>query len=174
MAKVSLSKITPVRDIKTVTININGQDIEVAQYLPVAKKAELIETVLNQTLDDTGFLNPTKMEISFTIQVIKYYTSISITEKMIEDSAKTYDLLIMNGIIDAIVNAIPKDEYDSLFDTVEEAAKHTVSYMTSFAGMMKSASEDYKNTEMNVDKLVETLKDPEQIGFVKAVLDKMG
>ena len=47
MAKVSLSKITPVRDIKAVSININGQDIEVAQYLPVAKKAELIETVLN-------------------------------------------------------------------------------------------------------------------------------
>lgn len=174
MAKVSLSKIAPIKKVDPMTIPIEGQEITVIQYMPVADKMKIVETVLNETIDDTGFFNPMRMEIFTTLEILKAYTNISITDKMMEDPSKVYDLLVLNKIIDIVVTAIPADEYDYVFDAVEEAALHMTKYMDSFVGMMKTVTTDYSTTKMNVDNLLTDLGDPAKIGLVKDILEKIG
>lgn len=174
MAKISLNSITPIKKVDSIKIKIGEQEIEVLQYLPVNDKLALAERVLNMTLDDTGFLNPVRLEIYTYLEIIRTYTNISITDKMIENAPKTYDLLEMNHILVEVVNAIPEEEYNALIGMIEDSAEHTVKYLTSFVGMMKTVSQDYDATKMNVDEIMNTLDDPDKIGLVKDILDKIG
>ena len=174
MAKISLNSITPIKKVNSIKIKIGEQEIEVLQYLPVNDKLALAERVLNMTLDDTGFLNPVRLEVYTYLEIIRTYTNISITDKMIENAPKTYDLLEMNHILVEVVNAIPEEEYNALIGMIEDSAEHTVKYLTSFVGMMKTVSQDYNATKMNVDEIMNTLDDPDKIGLVKDILDKIG
>ena len=174
MAKISLNSITPIKKVDSIKIKIGEQEIEVLQYLPVNDKLALAERVLNMTLDDTGFLNPVRLEVYTYLEIIRTYTNISITDKMIENAPKTYDLLEMNHILVEVVNAIPEEEYNTLIGMIEDSAEHTVKYLTSFVGMMKTVSQDYDATKMNVDEIMNTLDDPDKIGLVKDILDKIG
>lgn len=174
MAKITLSKITPIKKVEPKTITIADQEIVIIQYLPTEEKIAFVERVLSDTVDATGFFNPMRMEILFNIEIVKTYTNISITDKMMEDVAKLYDLFNLNGILDAVLATVPETEYNSLFDTVEECALHIVNYNNSFAGMVKNVIADYKATDMNVDKIMATLDDPQKIGLVQDILQKLG
>lgn len=134
----------------------------------------MIERILNSTVDTTGFLNPVRLEVFSVLEIINTYTNINITEKMMDNAPKTYDSLMINGIIDKIIEAIPEDEYNAVFDAIEECAEHTVSYMNSFVGMMKTVNENYNMAGMNIEEMMSSLGDPDKIGFVKEVLEKIG
>lgn len=174
MAKISLSKITPIKKVEPQIITIGDQNIEVVQYLPVQEKMEMLEYILNHTIDETGFFNPTRLEVFFTLFMIKTYTNISITDKMIEEAPKTYDLLEMNGIIEKVIAAIPEQEYADILETVDKTSQHVVTHLNSFAGMMKSVLADYQATQMDVEALTKALSDPNQVGLIKDVIAKMG
>ena len=116
MAKISLSKIAPIKKIDPVTIKIGEEEVIVTQYLSTDDKIALIERVLNVTVDDTGFFNPMRLEVYFHLEIIRTYTNISITDNMMANPTKTYDLLIMNQILDAVLEAIPEEEYEFLFN----------------------------------------------------------
>ena len=174
MAKVSLNKLIPIKSVEAVNITIGENEIIIEQYLPMADKAALVERVLNTVLDETGYVNPMRLEVIFNIEVIKTYTNISITDKMMENPAKVYDMLILNDILSQVLSNIPKDEYEDLFNYVDEAACHTVNYLNSFAGMMKTITENYDTTKMNVEDIMKTLDDPDKVGLVKDILDKIG
>lgn len=174
MAKISLNKLITIRKVEPVTITINEQEVVIAQYLPMEEKAKFTEEILNRVVDETGFFNPARLETYFNIMIVKYYTNISITDKMLDEASKTYDLLEMNDIFAEVIHNIPEGEYEMLFETVEESAKHAVEYLNSFVGMLRTISADYSATKMNVDEILNTLGDPNQIGLVKDILDKIG
>lgn len=174
MAKVSLTSITPIKKVDPITIDINGQTVTVEQYLPINDKLAIVEKVLAQTIDDTGFLNPVRLQVYTELEILRAYTNISITDKMMADAAKTYDLLRLNGILDNVIKSIPVEEYDTVFDAIDDSANHTVKYLTSFLGMIKTVQDNYNTSEMNVENLMQTLGDPNQIGLVKDILEKIG
>ena len=174
MAKISFNKLTPIKSVEPITITIGENEIIVERYLPMAEKGAFAERVLNAVIDDTGFVNPMRLDVMFHIELVKTYTNISITEKMMENPAKVYDMLIINNILSAVLEAIPNEEYEDLINDVDECACHTVNYLNSFAGMMKNITANYGTTEMNVEKIMQTLGDPNQIGLVKDILDKIG
>lgn len=174
MAKVSFKSVTPIKKVEPQVIKINEQDIEIAQYLPVNDKLALVERVLNLTIDDTGFLNPVRLEVYTILEIVKTYTNISITDKMMDNAQNTYDLLTINGVFDAVIAAIPEEEYDAVFDAVEDCAEHSVKYLNSFVGMMKTISSDYDATKLNVEEIMKILDQPDKVGLVKDILDKIG
>lgn len=176
MAKtnISVSKITPIKQVNPIMVNINEQEVEIIQYLPVQDKLAMIERILNYTIDNTGFLNPVRLEVYTVLEIISTYTNINITEKMMENAPKTYDSFMINGIIDAVIEAIPEDEYNAVFDAIEDCAEHTVNYLNSFAGIMKTVTTDYEAAKMDVDGLMQDLGDPDKIGLVKDILEKIG
>ena len=174
MAKISFNKLTPIKSVDPTVVTIGENEITVERYLPMADKASFVERVLNAVIDDTGFINPMRLDVMFHIELIKTYTNISITDKMMENPSKVYDLLMLNHILSAVLEAIPEEEYEDLMNDVGECAKHTVDYLNSFAGMIKNVVANYDATKMNVEEIMKTLDDPEKIGLVKDVLDKIG
>lgn len=174
MAKISFNKLTPIKSVDSTIVNIGENEITVERYLPMADKAAFVERVLNAVIDDTGFINPMRLDVMFHIELIKTYTNISITDKMMENPSKVYDLLVLNNILSSVLEVIPEEEYEDLMNDVGECAKHTVDYLNSFAGMIKNVVTNYDTTKMNVEEIMKTLDDPEKIGLVKDILDKIG
>lgn len=174
MAKVTFNKLTPIKKLDNKIITINEQEIEVIQYLPTAEKGTLIERVLSLAIDETGFYSPIRLEVAFHIELVKTYTNISITDKMLEDPAKVYDLLVLNEILPAIIEAIPENEYNMLFDSVEECCDQVAQYSNSFLGVLRSTQSDFNITSESIANMMGTLHDPESIGLVKDVLEKLG
>ena len=174
MAKISFNKLTPIKSVDPTIVTIGENEITVERYLPMADKAAFVERVLNTVIDDTGFINPMRLDVMFHIELIKTYTNISITEKMMENPSKVYDLLVLNHILSSVLEVIPEEEYEDLMNDVSECAEHTVGYLNSFAGMIKNITTNYDSTKMNVEEIINTLGDPNQIGLVKDILDKIG
>ena len=174
MAKISFNKLTPIKSVEPTTITIGENEITIERYLSMADKAAFVERILNAVIDDTGFINPMRLDVMFHIELIKTYTNISITDKMMENPSKVYDLLVLNNVLSTVLEAIPKDEYEDLMNDVSECATHTVSYLNSFAGMIKNITTNYDTTKMNVEEIMKTLDDPEKVGLVKDILDKIG
>lgn len=170
---VSFTKVTPIKEIKTTIVRINEQEVAVQQYLPIDKKSKLIEQVAGYVFDDTGFASPIRLNIYFTILALKAYTNISITDKMIENASKTYDAILLNNL-DTLLNYVPEVEIKELQEMVEKSIDQIVKYNTSFLGMMRTASTEYNTAKMDVDELMHTFDQPDKIGLVKDVLDKLG
>lgn len=174
MAKVSLNKITPIKKVDPITLNIGDSEIIVQQYLPIETKMAMMQDVLNAVIDETGHINPVRMEVFFNVYLLKYYTNISITDTMLGDPSKTYDLLIINDVLDMVIAQIPETEYTDVFDFIVEASENVMTYNNSILGILRNIAADYKNTEIDIDKIGQALNDPNQLTLVKNILEKMG
>lgn len=174
MAKINLKQLITIKATESVTININNIDITVKQYLPLDEKMELVQRVLNRAVDETGFFSPMRLEVILELEIIRTYTDINITDKMMDAPGKVYDQIENNGIWRGISSTIPWKEYQGLHQAVNDCATAITSYQTSFVGIMKNISENYDATKMNVDELMKTLDQPDKVGMVKEILDKMG
>lgn len=174
MAKVSLNKVTPIKNIDPKVINIGGEEIVVIQYLPISDKITFVETMISEVFDSTGLSSPIRTEIHFYLNLIKTYTNISITDKMMENAAKTYDLLEMNGIIATIIENIPEDEFDELFEFVNTTIKHIETYNYSILGLVKTVSADYNATQIDVNDFMNQFKEVQDSQMLQDVLTKLG
>ena len=108
MAKVPFSKLQA--NLKTDIIecsynNKNNEPIvfEVKTYLPLKDKIELVQNVVNQSIDENGFYNPMRVDLFLTLEFIYAYTNLSFTDKMKEDPFKLYDLLVSTDIINEVI-----------------------------------------------------------------------
>lgn len=173
MAKVSLNKVTPIKNIDPKVINISGEEITVIQYLPMADKIAFVENILAEVFDSTGLSSPIRTEVYFYLNLIKTYTNISITDKMMENAGKTYDLLEMNHIIEAVIENIPKDEFEALFDYVSDTVEHIEQFNYSLLGVMKTVGKDYSTTNISLDNVMEQFKEIEGSEVLRDVLTKL-
>lgn len=121
--------------------------IGVLQYLPVADKNDLIALVLQNSLEN-GVYNRVKMNMYFRLYIVYLYTDIEFTDDEKDDPAHTFDVLESNGVIDAVLQAMDKDELRTmnewLFDTMETKTK----YNNTIASVIHSFIEELpKNAE---------------------------
>lgn len=175
MAKVPFSKLkcTKKDDIKTITIN--DIEIEVKQYLSTADKLELIANVLNQSVDAevNSFMNPVKVDIFGTLEIIFAYTNLSFTEKQKEDVAKLYDLLETNGITEAIISAIPEVEYQNLISAIDDTIAAYYQYKNSALGIFEIIGNDYSELNLDLDTLQEKISNPNNLTLLKGVMNEL-
>ncbi len=174
MAKINFKNLVPIKNILGEEIQIGNELVTVEKYLPLAKKAELIEWVIKNSIDDTGFASPIRTEVFLKLAIVRYYTNISITEKMLETPDKVFDSLMINNVFDIVLAAIPEEELDRIESGALESVKAVQDYMSSFLGVLKNVSQDYDSTKMNVDELMKSLDQPEKVGLVKDILEKIG
>lgn len=174
MAKINLKQLITIKATEPITININNIDITVKQYLPLDEKMELVQRVLNRAVDETGFFSPMRLDVILELEIIRTYTDINITDKMMDTPGKVYDQIENNGIWRDILTTLPQTEYHALHQAVNDCAAAVTSYQTSFVGVMKNISENYDATKINIDELMKTLDQPDKVGMVKEILDKMG
>ena len=141
MSKVSFAnlKLKTIEDVKE--IDFNGAKIEVKQYLPISDKYDLIMITLQQAYEDRVY-NPLKIEAFFHLNLIYLYTNINFTDKQKENPEKLYDILQSNKIIDAVVEAIPREEFCDLYDTLCETRDEYIEWNKSAAGMLSIIVDD--------------------------------
>lgn len=174
MAKVSFTKLGLKTNNEVVNIEINEQIIEVKQYLPTDKKLDIITNVLELSHDSNNFSNPVKVGVYTALEVIDKYTNISFTDKQKEDVLKLYDLLNGNGVIAAVVNAIPETEYNELLAGIHDTIESVYKFQNSVLGILDTISQDYSNLKLDAEGIQKALGDPENLGLLKDVITKLG
>ena len=173
MPKVPFSKLNLKKIDKVQVVTINGLEVEVKQYLPVAEKLELIANVLNNSADDNNFANPVKTYVLSHLEIIYAYTNLSFTDKQKEDPAKLYDILETNGIIDSIILAMPPSEYDNLIEDITSTIDAYYKYKNSALGILEAATTDYKNLDLEASDIQKKIADPDNLTLLKDIITKL-
>lgn len=173
-AKPTFAKMGLKMDTDVKVIKIGEQEIEVKQYLPVNDKLTLIGNVISSAADDNNFSNPIKLEVFTALEIVFAYTNISFTDKQKEDPVKLYDLMECNGIFNMVIEAIPKVEYKSIIDGVEECSEAVYTYRNSVMGILDIIGQDYSNTQYEATSIQKALADPQNLSLLKDVLTKLG
>lgn len=124
-------------------------------------------------VDEVHVVNYTKLEIIMMVEAIKMFTNIEFTEEELSDYSKLYDRLAQNGLIEDFTKTI-LDVNESFFYIIEEQIHALYDYNASAYGIMEGLTEKYKNTEFDIEKLNEELKDENSIPLIKEIMDKLG
>lgn len=118
-------------------IDFNGNQFEVLQYLPIEDKYDLVMITLQKCYEE-GIYNPIKKDMYFHLYLVYMYTDISFTDRQKEDEEKLYNTLESNGIITEVIKNIPEEEYNKLFEYMDELIKEKMRYSLSSAAMISN------------------------------------
>ena len=176
MAKIAYSKLGLNKMVNKdpIIIEFNNQQIEVAQYLPIEKKLDLISDIINSSLDDNTYYNPCKIEIFMLTKIIEAYTNLTITDKQKEDIFKFYDQLVASGFAEKVMDNIPIEDYSFIHESVVKTIKNIYKQKNSALGILESISTDYSNLNLDASEIQKKLADPENLGLLKTILTKLG
>lgn len=125
MGKINVGELREVnKEFKGAIITkFKGLEIEVKQYIPILDKIELVSPAANGCISEENGLftvqNSVK-NIAYKLAIIKAYTNITLPK----DEFDAFDLINESGILQAVMNAIPKSELEELdtllHDMIEE------------------------------------------------------
>ena len=174
MAKLAFSKLNKIKSIPDKTIQIEGGDLVVKQYLPLEDKVQLIIDVLELSGSDEGFFNIVKLDAYYCIEMIKAYTNISFTDKQQEDTAKLYDAIYLNCVWEMVKPHIPAEEREYIWTNLIDMADAITQYNRSIAGMLKALSQDYSALDDEAVNIQKTLNTPEIAAVLKHFLPEAG
>ena len=170
MAKVTYAgmKLKVNEDVKT--IDVNGNSIEVLQYLPVDDKYSLINITL-QKAKEGAIYNPLKKDMFFHLHLIYMYTNISFTDKQREDESKLYDTLVSNGVLDKVIEAIPENEFNLLYSYLNDQEQEILKFRNTVGGALTEIIQNLPIQAEEMQKIVDNF-DPQKfqnvLDFAKA------
>lgn len=179
MAKVPFSKL----DVKingsdciNTYYNTKGEEVEyeIKQYLPLKEKIELVQRIINQSVDDNGFYNPMRVKMYMVLEIVYAYTNLSFTAKQKEDPFKLYDLLVSTGIFHDIVDHIRDKDWLEIQENVWKTIENIYAYRNSVMGILENISADYSNLNLDATEIQKKLADPDNMALLKDVLTKLG
>lgn len=163
--------VTPKAELKTVEIGDNIK-FNVKQYLPAEDKNALLEIAM-QTADQGTILNTFALDAIFHTYLVFKYTDIEFSVEEKEDIFALYDLLEENGIIDAVVAAIPKYEYESLKDYLAEMVDSYLTYRNSARALVEQFSMFAPQAAENLSKISQNI-DIDKLQQIVKLADKTG
>ena len=174
MAKLSFNKLKLKISEEVININFNEQIIEVKTYLPINQKLEMVGNILTNSADENRFWNIGKLDLFFTLEVIKYYTNITFTEKQLEDPCKLYDLIESNGLFTEIAETIGELELENVYNMLMDTVGAIYTYNNSVMGILDTISQDYSNLSLEASDIQKKLADPNNMTLLKDVMAKLG
>lgn len=151
----------------------NPIEIEVKNYLPLEERLEMIAEIVNDSVDENGYYNPSKIYIYTILHTIIHYTNISFTDKQKEDPAKLYDLLASSGLSGKIISEI-QYEYKQTANWIVEIIRSIYEYNNSAVGILNTIKQDYTDAGGEVEDIMKQLGSEENVGFLRELLAKMG
>lgn len=176
MARFPYTKLNAKVNQEVVTIAVEGatNPIEVRQYLPVDEKLGLIGRVIELAHDTNNFSNPVKREVCYILEMITTYTNITFTEKQLEAPNKLYDALLSSGWVSTIMETIPEEERNAVWNGIIDTTNAYYNYRNSVFGIMETLSQDYSNLNFDIESLANNLSNGENVQFLKDVMEKLG
>ena len=175
MAKVPFTKLNKIKSIPAKSFFIDGIEVIVEQYLPLSAKLQLIQDVIELSgSGEEGFFNIVKLQTFYTIEMIKAYTNITFTEKQQEDPAKLYDNIATNDLWIKVAENIPDDEKKYIWDNILNLAREVTNYNHSALGILKVITNDYNESNLNLEELNAKINNPKVLELLQNVKDNMG
>lgn len=179
MAKVPFSKLQASVDggaSSCFYYNKAGDEVyyEVKHYLPFAEKLELVERIINQSVDNNGFYNPMRVKLFMVLEITFAYTNLSFTEKMKEDPFKLYDILVSTGIFTDIIDCIREKDWSEIQENVWATIKNIYDYKNSIMGILENISTDYSGLSLDAAEIQQKLAEGNGVEFLKDVMAKLG
>lgn len=165
MSKVSYANLKLKTKADVLTFDFEGEQIEVLQYLPISDKYDLIMITL-QKAKEGNIYNQLKLDMFFHLHLVYLYTNLSFTDKQKENEFKIYDTLQSNGFIDKMIEFIPKEEYENLFEMIEKQVKIEMKYSTTVASILDKFIDDLPKNAEAAMKIVDNF-DPDKFQAVK-------
>lgn len=112
------------------TININGIDIEIKNYLPIEDKMDLIQIALQQAENTIGY-DTILIDVYFHLYLVYFYTNIKFTEEEKAEPLKLFDILDSNNIISIVASSIPSAEFEDMKDYLYSQLENNSKFKTS-------------------------------------------
>ena len=141
MSKISYASLKLKTNTQIKEIKWEDKVIEVAQYLPINDKYDLIMITLQKSKEDILY-NPVKLDMYFHLHLVYMYTNLSFTDKQKEDEAKIYDALEGSGLLTEILKAMNDAEYNDLWDKLNDYMDAELNYTTTAAAIIRAVIND--------------------------------
>jgi hypothetical protein len=93
---------------------INGKKFHIKKYLPIEKKASIINLAVNGSIIN-GIVNEVFMDAYFHLFLIEHYTDISFEDIEPEEALACFDALSSNDLLDEIISKIPESEFEYMY-----------------------------------------------------------
>lgn len=173
--KVGLTKLGLKKNTNLISLEWNGQVIEIKEYLPIEDKANVIDNIVNNSLDDNNFANPVQLWINTILEVMYAYTNINFTDKQKEDKYNLFDLIISSGLWDAVETELIKTkELDIIKQTSKAMIDEIYKYKDSVLGILDTVNQDYSNVSLEAENIQKNLADPQNLTLLKDIVTKLG
>lgn len=137
MAKVTFTslKLKIKDEVKKVTIA--DKEVEVKQYLSASDKYDLIMISLQEAKENSIY-NDFKIDVLLHLNMVFMYTNLSFTDKQREDLFNLYDILESNDVINTVIQAIPQEEIQTIYNCVNKIMRDSMIYENSVAGVVNT------------------------------------
>lgn len=107
----------------------------------------------------------------FHLHIVYMYTNLTFTDKQREDEMKLYDLLQSSGLLNKIIENMNEEEYEDLWNKIEEYMSDELKYTTTAAAVIKSVITDLPTQAQAAMDIVNSFdkdKFQEVVDFAKA------
>lgn len=165
MAKVSYASLKLKTIIDTKKFNWEDKEIEVAQYLSIKDKYDLVMVTLQKAKEDLIY-NPIKLDMYFHLHLVYMYTNLSFTDKQREDEAKIYDTLEGSGLLTEVIKNMNDAEYNDLWEKINDYMDAELKYTTTAAAVAKTLIKDLPAQAQAAMNIVNDF-DPEKFDAVR-------
>lgn len=160
------------KEIEYKEFEFNGVKIQVRQYLPFQEKLDLIADIINSSGDDQGFYNSAKLGFFEDMKIMQAYIDIEFDDGV--DSMQVYDTLCAGDFFPQMYKLIPDTEINFIINNVNKTIDNIYKYRNSAYGILDALKTDYNDLDLNIEKLMQDVKDGNNIEFLKEVMDKLG
>lgn len=161
-------------NIKDIELNLpeekEVQGIKVKQYLPMEDKMALIGNIVNNSVDDNNFYNPTRLHIYYVMGILNTYTDLDLGTETI---LNVYDKIVSNGLWKEINEAIPEEERNMIQDFTKRIIDNIYNYKNSAVGILESIGNNYQETKEEGKGLQEAISNPANLKLLKEIIDKL-
>lgn len=175
MAKIAFTKLQLQKNNDVKEWQVNGQTIEVKQYLSMEQRIDLAKWVIQQVTNfNNDFLNEFAFHVYMDLAIVFNYTNLTFTDKQKEDLYKLYDLLVGSGFIKELKKQVNCNQTDDLEVYTYEMLNGYYKYHNSVYGIMDAMNQNYSNLNLDVNQLQDKISNPESLSILKDVLTKLG
>ena len=156
-------------------ITVDGQEITVRQYVPIAEKLESIQSILSLCLNsETGLYLPGHVTVFKYLYQFYLYTDIEFKPEDKDNPMALYDALYNSPLAAHVISALPIADISDFNVLLEDFIAQFEMYQTSAYGILDSLSKDYKNLNFDIDELQKKLTNKENIKLVDEIVTKLG
>lgn len=150
-------------------------ELEVKEVIPMADKIDLIQFVVDNTVDMlTGTFSPIRLEVWYTLAICKWYAGIEFSDEDLQNVTVTYDELDFSGLANEIMAVIDPSEREYLEQAVNDTVQDIGRYNTSAAGIIHSMSNNASGLDEQITELLEKVKNGEGLEQLAAIKDVVG